>query len=105
MGTWLWLLNRIAGVVCIAYLMVHICVISTTRRGQASFDAVMDVMHNPVALGLEFLLILTVLAHGLIGLRHIVIDFGLFEPRHHKALFGAALAVGVVVCVVALAVL
>jgi len=105
LGTWLWLLNRIAGVICIVYLMAHICVISTTQRGQAVFDGVMTVMHNPAALALELLLIFTVLAHGLIGLRHIAIDFGLFKPRQHKVLFGAAVAVGLLACALALSVM
>ena len=100
LGTWLWLLNRIAGVICIVFLLMHICVISTSRFGQPAFDAIMDAMHSPLALFGEFVLIITVAAHGLNGLRHIAIDFGLCPPEMHAKLFKlAAIACAVLCCV------
>lgn len=95
-GTWTWLLNRIAGVTIIVYLLLHICVIGTARSGPAAFNGVMDILHNPLALFLEFILIMAVAAHGLNGLRHILVDFGLFSPEKHvRLLTGASIACAV----------
>lgn len=89
LGTWAWLLNRIAGTAIILYLIAHIFVISVTQNGAESFDSLMAMMHKPVPLALELVLVMAVIAHGLNGLRHILIDFGICRPRHHTALLGA----------------
>ena len=102
LGTWLWLLNRIAGVVVILYLVTHICVISTTQKGAETFNGIMGSLHSPGALAMELLLIFAVVAHGLIGLRHILIDFGIAVPGNHKALFGAATVIFAVIAAVAI---
>ncbi len=94
LGTWIWLLNRIAGVVIVAYLIIHICVISTNQISANAFNSVMGALHNRGALFLEFILIMAVLAHGVNGLRHILIDFGLVPPAKHMILFGIAAAIG-----------
>ena len=53
----------------------------------------MDILHNPLSLFLEFTLIMALAAHGLNGLRHILIDSGLFSPEKHvRLLAGAAIA-------------
>lgn len=93
LGTWVWLLNRIAGVGIIAYLVVHICVISLSRGDKGAFDNMMHSLHSPFTQFLELILIMAVLAHGLNGLRHILIDFGLISAERHKALFFGAAAV------------
>ena len=93
LGTWLWLLNRIAGTVCILFLLMHICVISTSRLGKTAFDSIMAGMHSPMMLLLEFVLIMAVVAHGLNGLRHIAIDFGFVSPEKHSYLFRIAVIV------------
>lgn len=93
LGTWVWLLNRIAGVIIVVYLIIHIFVISASRGDKGAFDSMMRSLHNPFVLFLELLLIVAVLAHGLNGLRHILIDFGLTVPEKHKVLFFGAAAV------------
>jgi succinate dehydrogenase / fumarate reductase cytochrome b subunit len=104
-GTWVWLLNRIAGVTIIVYLILHIFVIGTTRSGSAAFEGVMRKLHDPVALFLEFVLIMAVLAHGLNGLRHILIDFGLVVPNKHVSLLVGAGVIGVLVFFIAIGLL
>lgn len=100
-GTWVWLLNRIAGVTILAYLVLHIFVIGSTQSGAATFDTVMGFLHNPFALFLEFVLIMAVLAHALNGIRHLLIDFGLVPPAKHIPLLIGAGAAGVVIFFIA----
>jgi len=102
LGTWVWLGNRIAGTAIILYLIAHIFVISIAKSGAESFDGVMEAMHNPIPLILEILLVIAVTAHGLNGLRHIIIDFGICCPKHHIALSGVVAAICVVVFIVTL---
>lgn len=96
-GTWVWLGNRIAGTAIILYLIAHIFVISITKSGPESFDGVMEMMHNPLPLIFEILLVMAVTAHGLNGLRHILIDFGVCYPKHHVSLLGAVAVICAVV--------
>jgi len=102
LGTWLWLLNRIAGVAIIVYLCVHILVIGSTRGGADAFNGVMNSLHSPFSLFLELVLILAIVAHGVNGLRHIAIDFGFASPVEHKKLFMIAAGVGGFIALVAL---
>jgi succinate dehydrogenase / fumarate reductase cytochrome b subunit len=98
-------LNRIAGVTILAYLVAHIFVIGSTRFGDGSFDRIMEFLHNPFARFMEFVLIMAVLAHGLNGIRHLLVDFGLASPaKHIKLLVGAGVA-GTVVFFIAVVIL
>ena len=101
LGTWVWLLNRIAGVIILGYLITHIFVIGAVRSGSESFNGLMGKLHNPVMLFLEFLLIMAVLAHGLNGVRHLLIDFHLVVSERHKVLFWLAAGICALFFVVA----
>jgi succinate dehydrogenase / fumarate reductase cytochrome b subunit len=104
LGTWAWLLNRIAGTALILYLLVHIMVISQTLYGAKGFDSLMELAHQPVALALEIMLMMAVAFHGLNGLRHVLIDFGICGPRNHLALLWTAVAFCVVIFLASVAV-
>ncbi len=101
LGTWIWLLNRIAGVTILVYLVTHIIVIGIGQNGPEAFNEIMEKLHNPATLFLELLLVMAVLAHGLNGLRHILIDFALVVPGRHKFLLFLAAGAGAVLFVVA----
>lgn len=73
-GMWAWLLQRAAALALIVAIGLHLA--------------------NPFARGVQALLLALVLLHGLLGLRAVLLDFGL-PLRLHRALFAAALGLGV----------
>ena len=74
-GMWAWLLQRLAALLLIVVIALHLRN-PFDRTGQAAL------------LGL-------VLLHGLLGVRAILLDFGL-PVRWHRALFGGAIALGAI---------
>ena len=73
-GMWAWLLQRAAAVALVGVIALH--------------------LRNPFVRPVQALLLGLVLLHGLLGVRAILLDFGL-PVRWHRALFAAALAVAV----------
>ena len=79
-GMWAWLLQRLAAVLLVVVIVVH--------------------LKNPFARPVQAALLGLVLLHGLLGVRAILLDFGL-PVRWHRVLFAGAIAVGMVVFAVA----
>jgi succinate dehydrogenase hydrophobic anchor subunit len=72
-GMWAWLLQRLAAVGLVGVIAVH--------------------LKNPFARPIQAALLALVLFHGLLGVRAILLDFGL-PARWHRLLFLLALLVG-----------
>ena len=72
-GMWAWLLQRIAAVGLVAVIAAH--------------------LKDPFARSVQAALLALVLFHGLLGVRTILLDFGL-RARWHRLLFLAALLCG-----------
>ena len=73
-GMWAWLLQRIAAIGLVAVIAAH--------------------LNNPFAQPVQMALLALVLFHTLLGVRSILLDFGL-PARWHRVLFLLALLVGV----------
>jgi succinate dehydrogenase hydrophobic anchor subunit len=73
MGMWAWLLQRVAAVGLVAVIAAH--------------------LKNPFARPVQAALLALVLVHGLLGVRTILLDFGL-PARWHRLLFLLALLFG-----------
>ncbi len=93
-----WLLNRITGILVIAYLVAHVWVTHHLAEGPRSYGAVMKVLSSPFFSLLEIGLIGVVLYHACNGVRVILVDFGRGAVTH-KRLLWATMAVGVVIFV------
>jgi succinate dehydrogenase hydrophobic anchor subunit len=74
LGLWAWLLQRAAAVALVLAIVLH--------------------LRNPFLRPIQAIVLGLVLLHGLLGLRAILLDFGL-PVRLHQALFIAALLLGV----------
>ena len=72
-GMWAWLLQRVAAIGLVAVIVVH--------------------LKNPFARPAQAALLALVLLHGLLGVRAILLDFGL-PARWHRLLFLLALLAG-----------
>jgi succinate dehydrogenase / fumarate reductase cytochrome b subunit len=92
-GMWAWLLFRISGLILVAYLFVHIGIIS---QGQISGANVLDRLfkdfENPALVFLDFLLVAAVLYHGLNGVRIILMDLG-YGISQHKLVYVSTMVV------------
>jgi succinate dehydrogenase / fumarate reductase cytochrome b subunit len=95
LGMWAWLLFRVAGVVLVIYLFVHIVIISQGRMtGASTLDSIFETFDKPLFLLLDLLLVWAVLFHGLNGVRVLLMDVGV-GVRSHKAVFVCAMVLAV----------
>jgi succinate dehydrogenase hydrophobic anchor subunit len=78
-GMWAWLIQRAAAVALLLVIALHLV--------------------NPFRRGVQAALLALALVHALLGVRAILLDFGLAH-RWHRALFALALALAAVVFVV-----
>ena len=76
LGMWAWLVQRAAAVALVVAIALHLT--------------------NPFVRPVQALVLALVLLHGLLGVRAILLDFGL-SVRWQRALLAAALVLGVVV--------
>ena len=76
-GMWAWLWQRISALVIIVLLTIHL-----------------TLPYRPL---IQFLLLLTVVFHVALGLRVILLDFGLVKVKYQKALIGGMAALGAVI--------
>lgn len=98
LGFWAFLLMRISGVVLLLYLMLHLWVLNHLLEGPAAFDAIMKTVQSPLFKFFEVALLGAVLYHAFNGVRLVWVDFG-SAARSQKAMFWAAVSVGVVVLI------
>jgi len=91
-------LNRITGLGLVAYLYLHLGVLSLLLGGESSWSDFLEIATTPLFLGLDVLLVFGLLVHGLNGTRLALIGSG-FVPDHHKALFWSLMAFGAILLV------
>jgi succinate dehydrogenase hydrophobic anchor subunit len=75
-GMWAWLIQRAAAILLILVVAVHLA--------------------NPFRRGVQAALLALVLLHALLGVRSLLLDFGL-PLRWHRALFAMALVLAAVI--------
>ncbi len=75
-GMWAWLVQRAAAIALLLVVAAHLT--------------------NPFRAGVQALLLALVLVHALLGVRALLLDFGV-PVRWHRALFAGALALAVVI--------
>jgi len=86
LGTWAWILHRLAGLALIFYLCLHIWIINTLTKGEAAFDGLMTFLGSPLFKFLEVGLWGVILFHAFNGIRIVAVDF--FKGSYyHKKLF------------------
>jgi succinate dehydrogenase / fumarate reductase, cytochrome b subunit len=92
LGSVAFLTNRVTGLLLIGYLYLHLGVLYLLTEGAGSWARVLHLFKNHYFLGLESLLILFILVHGLNGLRLALVETGV-GVRHQRAWFTAAMSV------------
>jgi succinate dehydrogenase / fumarate reductase cytochrome b subunit len=98
LGGWAFALNRITGLGVLAYLYLHLLVLSMLARGPEMWDSFVAVALNPLVLVMDVVLLAGLLIHGLNGIRVTLVGVGLVASRQ-KALFVALMVVALLVLV------
>ena len=101
LGTWAFVANRLTGLGLVAYLYLHLVILSTLLRGPAAWDSLVELFRNPVFMAFDVLLVAGLAFHGLNGLRVALVGSGLLVDRHKALLVAAGILLALVSLVAA----
>jgi succinate dehydrogenase / fumarate reductase cytochrome b subunit len=93
-------LNRITGLALVAYLYLHLAVLSQLLAGPSAWSGFLRLATTPVFLGLDVILIAAILTHGLNGLRVALIGSG-YVPDRQKAMWWTLAVFGTILLIAA----
>jgi succinate dehydrogenase / fumarate reductase cytochrome b subunit len=93
-GNFAFLLHRLSGLLLIAYLLLHIFVLTSLYDPQA-FAEEMEMLNNPIAIAVEYMLFLPILFHSINGIRLIIVEWTDSGSRNHKKMLIAVYGVSV----------
>ena len=96
LGTWAFVANRLTGLGLVAYLYLHLVILSTLLRGPEAWDGLVELFRRPVFLAFDVVLVLGLAFHGFNGLRVALAGSGLLVDRHKAMLAAAGILVGLV---------
>lgn len=102
LGVWAYVANRVAGIGLVAYLYLHLGILTLLSGGAGSWNSFVAVARSPLVLLLDVVLIAGALVHGLNGLRVGLLGAGVLV-RYQKALFVGLMAVALVALAIAAA--
>ncbi len=71
------IMNRVSGIGLVVYLFLHLIMLAQLARGAAAYDGFVALVHNPVFVFGEFVVVMGVLLHGLNGVRIILTSLGI----------------------------
>lgn len=91
-GTWAFILNRLSALGLTFYLFLHLIVLSTLAQGAEAYDNFLELIHNPVFILGELVVIVGAVYHGLNGVRVGLTSFGIGVSAQ-KQLFYITLAI------------
>jgi len=94
-GHWAFSINRVVALGLVFYLYLHLAVLSMLLRGPSAWGGFLRLATTPVFLGLDAILIVGLLFHGLNGLRVALVGTGIAADRQ-KALFWSAMVIGAI---------
>jgi succinate dehydrogenase / fumarate reductase cytochrome b subunit len=86
LGMWGFVLNRVAGLGLVLYLILHLVVLSLLIGGPDGYNAFIALARHPIFLLLDVVLIAGIIGHGLNGLRVALIGSGILVRWQHLML-------------------
>jgi succinate dehydrogenase / fumarate reductase cytochrome b subunit len=87
-GTFGFILNRITALGLTLYLYLHLVVLYQLSRGPEAYSNFLAVLHSPVFVFGEWLVVAAGLIHGFNGLRIALTSFGIVVPYQKQILYG-----------------
>ncbi len=94
-GGWAFSLNRITALGLTLYLFLHLIVLGTLARGANAYDSFIHLVHSPLFVFGEFLVVAAGLIHGLNGIRIVLTSLGIGVPQQ-KTMLIVLMAIAVV---------
>ena len=89
--SWAWFWQAFTGIGLIVLLALHMVAHHLVAEGGIrDFAGVVEYLRNPIIVVLEVLFLITVTAHGLLGVRAIVFDLGLSARAERRVSWGLA---------------
>ena len=88
LGTWAFILNRITALGLTFYLFLHLIVLGQLAQGPEAYDNFLNLLHSPVFIFGELLVVIAGLYHGLNGLRVALTSFGVAIPYQKQIFIG-----------------
>ncbi|MFM8321841.1 MAG: succinate dehydrogenase, cytochrome b556 subunit [Chloroflexota bacterium] len=98
-GGWAFILNRVTALGLTLYLFLHLLVLGQLAQGEAAYQGFLDLIHSPVFILGEMLVVAAGIFHALNGLRIVLTSFGI-GVTSQKQLFVGLLLVTVVAVLV-----
>ncbi len=95
LGMWAFAVHRITGIGLVAYLLLHLLVLSILAQGQAGWDSFVALAQTPVFLALDVVLIAGILLHGLNGIRVALLGTGYGLRRQKPAFVGLVIVAAI----------
>ncbi len=96
-GGWAFILNRVTALGLTFYLYLHLVVLGQLTKGPEAYDGFVDLMHNPIVLVGELLVVAAGILHGLNGIRIILTTFGIGltyqKPIFYTLMVAAVIAI------------
>jgi succinate dehydrogenase/fumarate reductase cytochrome b subunit len=89
LGGLAFVVNRAIGLGLVAYLYLHLLILSMLARGPEAWDSFVDLASSPPFLALDVILLVGILIHAANGVRVVLIGLGLVA-RGQRARLGAA---------------
>lgn len=98
-GGWAFILNRITALGLTLYLFLHLIVLGTLANGEAAYQSFLALIHNPVYIFLELLVVAAGIMHALNGIRIVLTTFGI-GVTSQKQIFVGLMVVSLVAIVI-----
>lgn len=98
LGGWAFVLNRLSGLGLVAYLYLHLVILTQLARGPEAWDGFVALAKSPPVLVFDVVLLAGLLVHALNGVRVTLLGLGLVADRQ-KALWIALMALAVIVAI------
>ena len=86
-GGWAFMANRVSALILVAYLYVHLVVLSLLVRGSSSWDQFLAVAQHPAVIGVDLALFLAVVWHAANGVRVGLVGTGIAIGRQKMLLW------------------
>lgn len=85
-STWGFILNRITALGLTLYLFMHLMVLGQLAFGSQGYENFLNLLHNPIFVFAEWLVVAAGLIHGLNGVRIALNSFGIAVPQQRVLL-------------------
>jgi succinate dehydrogenase / fumarate reductase cytochrome b subunit len=90
-GGWAFILNRLTALGLTLYLFLHLIVLGQLAQGEAAYQGFLDLIHSPVFVLAELLVVAAGIFHALNGLRIVFTSFGVGVTSQKQIFVGLLL--------------